>query len=137
MRRGFALEGENMKIEREKAMLAMVNFVEQNILSQMKGEVHKWVLGGLLPVMPQLVGRYMDSHNDALCMMGIVDGDGCVDTERARAMFDSAFRVQPTLPVKVKDMMPDWVAPFIREFLSIDITFTKKDADTLIQMAES
>jgi hypothetical protein len=126
-----------MKINREKAMLALVNFVEQDILATMKSEAHKWVFGGLLPVLPRLVGAYVDRHSELLCSMGVIDNDGMFDTECAKSMLDAAFRVQPTLKVNVKDMLPESMAVLVKDFLSIEITFTGKDAEKLLQFAET
>ena len=117
-------------------MLALVNFVETDILASLKSETHKWIFGASLAVLPRFLGLCIDAHMPFLQTLGVMTEDNCVDTEMLRKAFDSAFKNQPTLPVSLKDLLPESTMPCIKDFLNVDITFTKKDTDKLLELAE-
>ena len=122
-------------MERSKAYIVIVDYIESHILPSLASEVTRCVAGGCLVVVPKVLDMLVGKYEGVLRFMDILDDGGNVNVKGVERWLESAFKAQPELVVKVDEVIaslfpscpPSWL-----EFAKVTIKFKKADAEELV-----
>ena len=122
-------------MERAQFYVALVDYFETCVLGHMESDIVKAVLGGCLAVSPKLLDAWVENHSMALTALGLLEADGSVSTDGVRAWLDGAFRTQPSVTVKLDELVRA-ILPTMPEVvlnsLKTTVKFTKADENELL-----
>lgn len=122
-------------MERKDFYLAIVDYLETNIVAKIK-EGKRFMLAGLLVIIPKAIDVYINNHQEMMNMLGIIDDNGLISVSGIRRFLENGFKSQPSVLVnfrKIIEMLVPACPPVILDLLDIDTTFTQKDMNEFMK----
>ena len=122
-------------MNRQDFYIELVDYAETDILSKIQPGGLKWTLGAMLAAMPRLMDIYVTSNECLLKALGLLTADNDVDVEGIKTALVGAFRVQPSLTIKLDEVIQALIPqcmPAILDLLKVRVDFTKTDADKFL-----
>lgn len=111
-------------MDKEKFLNTVKEFLKCSVLSK-AGEWNQWAGTFTLSFIKRGVSVWMDDNAASLKKLGVLTADGMIDVDVLEEALEDAFNSQPSVKVDFEEIVP---------MLQITSTFTKADADRLMQM---
>ena len=122
-------------MERSKAYIVIVDYIESHILPSLASDVTRSVAGGCLVALPKILDMLVNRYEDVLRFLDILDENGDVNLKGVERWLNGAFKAQPELVVKVDEIIASQFPacpPSLLEFAKVTIKFKKADVDELV-----
>ena len=122
-------------MERSKAYIIIVDYIENRILPGLESDVTRCIAGGCLVIVPKVLDMLVDKYEDVRRLFDILDDNGGFHVKGIEKWLTSAFKAQPELVIQVDKILGTLFPtcpPGLLDCAKVKIKFRKADAEELV-----